>query len=52
MIRFGSMSIVLLLGALYGGQFMLLLWFSPRNRTANRFQGQRMRAMVSPERSS
>jgi hypothetical protein len=37
MIRFGSMSIVLLLGALYGGLFMLLLWWTPRNRTANRF---------------
>lgn len=37
MIRFGSMSIVLLLGALYGGLFMVLLWWAPRNRTANRF---------------
>jgi len=36
-IRFGSMSIVLLAGALYGGLFALLLWFAPRNRTANRF---------------
>ncbi|MDI4633691.1 AraC family transcriptional regulator [Pelomonas sp. V22] len=37
MIRFGSMSTVLLLGALYGALFMLLLWWTPRNRVANRF---------------
>lgn len=37
MIRFGSMSIVLLLGASYGCLFALLLWFSRRNRLANRF---------------
>lgn len=36
MIRFGSMSIVLLLGAAYGGLFVALLWWTPRNRTANR----------------
>ncbi|MEO8011268.1 MAG: helix-turn-helix domain-containing protein [Dokdonella sp.] len=37
MIRFGAMSIVLLLGASYGCLFALLLWFSRRNRLANRF---------------
>ncbi len=31
------MSITLLLGALYGGLFALLLWFVPRNMAANRF---------------
>jgi AraC-like DNA-binding protein len=36
MIRFGPMSIVLLLGALYGGLFAALLWWTPHNRTANR----------------
>ena len=36
MIRFGSMSIVLLLGAAYGCLFVALLWWTPRNRTANR----------------
>lgn len=37
MIRFGSMSIVLLLGALYGGLFVVLLCAARHNRTANRF---------------
>jgi AraC-like DNA-binding protein len=36
MIRFGSMSIVLMIGALYGCLFAALLWWSRRNRTANR----------------
>ena len=37
MIRFGSMSITLLIGALYGVLFAALLWWSTQNRTANRF---------------
>ncbi len=37
MIQFGSMSITLLIGALYGGLFAALLWWSSQNRTANRF---------------
>lgn len=37
MIKFGSMSITLLIGALYGLLFACLLWFSPANRPANRF---------------
>ena len=37
MIRFGSMSIILLLGALYGGLFAVMLWWMSRNRLANRF---------------
>jgi AraC-like DNA-binding protein len=36
MIHFGPMSITLLLGALYGAMFAGLLWWSKRNRTANR----------------
>ena len=37
MIRFGSMSITLLIGAMYGLLFAVLLWFSRTNRLANRF---------------
>ena len=37
MIRFGSMSITLLLGALYGLLFATLLWFARTNVIANRF---------------
>jgi AraC-like DNA-binding protein len=37
MIRFGSMSITLLLGALYGVLFATLLWFTRTNTIANRF---------------
>jgi AraC-like DNA-binding protein len=37
MIRFGSMSITLLLGALYGVLFAVLLWFTRTNTIANRF---------------
>jgi AraC-like DNA-binding protein len=36
MIRFGLMSITLLVGALYGGLFAALLWWSRTNRLANR----------------
>lgn len=36
MIRFGSMSIVLLLGALYALMRAAMLWWSPQNRNANR----------------
>jgi len=36
MIRFGAMSITLLVGAFYGLLFAALLWFAPRNRLANR----------------
>lgn len=37
MIRFGAMSIILLLGALYGVLVAAMLWWSARNRLANRF---------------
>jgi AraC-like DNA-binding protein len=37
MIRFGSMSITLLVGALYGLLFAVLLYWTHRNRAANRF---------------
>ncbi|AVP99937.1 AraC family transcriptional regulator [Ahniella affigens] len=37
MIQFGSMSITLLIGALFGLLIASLLWFSPANRRANRF---------------
>lgn len=37
MIRFGSMSIVLLVGALYGVLVAAMLWWSAKNRLANRF---------------
>jgi AraC-like DNA-binding protein len=37
MIQFGSMSITLLVGALYGGLFAVLLWWTRRNQLANRF---------------
>lgn len=37
MIRFGTMSTVLLLGALYGGLFAALLWNSRHNQRANRY---------------
>ncbi len=36
MIRFGPMSIVLMLGAAYGLLVAVLLWWAPRNRAANR----------------
>ncbi|MFO1340947.1 MAG: AraC family transcriptional regulator [Burkholderiaceae bacterium] len=36
MIRFGPMSIVLMLGAAYGLLVAVLLWWAPRNRGANR----------------
>ena len=36
MIRFGSMSIVLLCGALYGAMRAAMLCFIPANRAANR----------------
>lgn len=37
MIRFGPMSITLLVAGFYGLLFACLLWFSPQNRRANRF---------------
>jgi len=37
MIRFGSMSITLLVAACYGLLFVCLLWTGPGNRIANRF---------------
>ncbi|MBK8283624.1 MAG: AraC family transcriptional regulator [Ahniella sp.] len=37
MIRFGSMSITLLVAGMYGLLFASLLWFNPQNRWANRF---------------
>jgi AraC-like DNA-binding protein len=37
MIQFGSMSITLLIGGLYGMLFATLLWLARRNRLANRF---------------
>ncbi len=37
MIQFGSMSITLLIGGLYGMFFATLLWLKPINRLANRF---------------
>lgn len=37
MIRFGPMSITLLVAGLYGLLFASLLWFCPDNRRANRF---------------
>jgi AraC-like DNA-binding protein len=36
-IQFGSMSITLLIGGLYGMLFATLLWLTRRNRLANRF---------------
>jgi AraC-like DNA-binding protein len=36
MIRFGSMSILLLLGALAGAMYAALLWWTPKNRLPNR----------------
>ena len=37
MIQFGSMSITLLVGALYGLMFAAMLWWGRHNRLANRF---------------
>ncbi len=37
MIQFGSMSITLLVGAMYGLLFAVLLWFTRTNTLANRF---------------
>jgi AraC-like DNA-binding protein len=36
MIRFGAMSITLLVGAMYGTLFAAMLWWNVRNRLANR----------------
>jgi AraC-like DNA-binding protein len=46
MIRFGPMSITLLVGALYGLLFAALLLASPSNRVANRFLALLMLAFV------
>jgi AraC-like DNA-binding protein len=37
MIQFGPMSITLLIGAMYGVLFAALLWWTTKNRSANRF---------------
>ena len=37
MIQFGSMSITLLIGAMYGVMFAAMLWYGKHNRRANRF---------------
>ena len=46
MIRFGSMSIILLCGALYGALRAAMLCFIPANRAANRFLAALIAALV------
>jgi AraC-like DNA-binding protein len=46
MISFGPMSITLLIGALYGVLFAVLLWFTRTNTLANRFLALLMLAFV------